>query len=145
MIPDFNSETGYLPQGEHAADWIEVIDRFAWNDHRRHLLSGLRRLAAALRDEECRLFLLDGSFVTRKEFPGDYDACCDYAGMSPIALMRLRLMGSREIMKAEYLGEVYAYEQLVPSDRRYTFREFFRRDRDDFPKGVVRLNLASVP
>ncbi|XYD11439.1 hypothetical protein R1A27_14145 [Methylobacterium sp. NMS12] len=145
MIPAFDPDTGYLPRGEHAADWIELTARFAWNDHRRHLLSGLRRLAAALRDEGCALFLLDGSFVTRKEFPGDFDACCDYTGMSAIALIRLRLMGSKEIMKAEYLGEVYAYEQQVPSDGRYTFREFFRRDLDDIPKGMVRLNLASVP
>ncbi|MDP4006388.1 hypothetical protein [Methylobacterium sp. NEAU K] len=145
MIPDFDPVTGYLPQGEHPADWDELTTRFAWNAHRRYLLSGLQRLAAALRDEGCVLFLIDGSFVTQKEFPGDFDACCDYTGLSPIALMRLRLMGSKEIMKAEYLGEVYAYEESVPSAPRYTFREFFRRDLDEIPKGLVRLNLESVP
>lgn len=145
MIPDFDPATGYLPQGEHAANWSDVIARFAWNTHRQHLVSGLCRLARALRDERCRLFLLDGSFVTRKEFPGDFDACCDYTGMSAIALKRLRLMTTKEIMKAEYFGEVYAYARPVPSDDRYTFREFFSRDGDDVPKGLVRLNLASVP
>ena len=145
MIPDFDAATGYLPAGEHVADWNEVSDRFAWNAHRLHLLSGLRRLAAALRDAGCGLFLVDGSFVTRKEFPGDFDACCDFTGMSAITLMRLRLMASKEIMKAEYYGEVYAYARSVPSDERYSFREFFQRDVDDIPKGLVHLNLASVP
>ncbi|MCJ2075986.1 hypothetical protein MKK68_10000 [Methylobacterium sp. E-016] len=144
MIPDFEAATGYLPEGEHVADWNEVCDRFAWNAHRVHLLSGLRRLTIALRDAGCGLFLLDGSFVTRKEFPGDFDACCDYSGMTAITLMRLRLMGSKEIMKAEYFGEVYAYAEPVPGDERYSFRMFFQRDVDDVPKGLVRLNLASV-
>ncbi|MFH6780892.1 MULTISPECIES: DUF6932 family protein [Methylobacterium] len=145
MIPEFEQSTGYLPEGEHFADWDELTARFAWNPHRQRIHSGLQRLARALRDERCGLFLLDGSFVTRKEFPGDFDACCDYTGMSPIALTRLRLMGSKEIMKAEYHGEVYAYAQQVSSQNQYTFREFFQRDIEDIRKGMVRLNLESVP
>ena len=145
MIPEFDTTTGYLPAGEHAATWDEVKERFGWNAQRRRILRGLLRLASALRDGGCGLFLLDGSFVTAKEMPSDFDACCDYGGMSPRELVRLRLMAGKEIMKAEYRGEVYAYEEPVASDERYTFREFFRRDHDDVPKGIVSLNLASLP
>ena len=145
MIPAFDNDTGYLPTGEHPADWDEVWERFGWNDHRRRLLRGLLRLASALRDGRCRRFILDGSFITTKEFPSDFDACCDYEGMSPMDLVDLRLMSSKEVMKAEYLGEVYPLGELVQSDLRYTFRQFFQRDHDDVPKGVIALNLASVP
>ena len=145
MIPPFDDTTGYLPAGEHHADWNEVAERFGWNDHRRRLLRGLHRLSAALRDLGCMIFLLDGSFITEKELPSDFDACCDYAGIPPKDIYRLRLVDTSEVMKAEWLGEVYPLGEHVPSDDRYTFREFFQSDRSDLPKGIVRLDLASVP
>lgn len=145
MIPDFDMVTGYLPNGQHPASWDEVEHRFGWNDHRRRLLQGLLRLATALRDGGCRFFVIDGSFVTAKELPSDFDACCDYQGMSPIELYRLRLMSGKDVMKAEYRGEVYAYAERVPTGHRFTFLEFFQRDRDEIPKGVVLLNLSSLP
>ena len=145
MIPPFDDETGLLPAGEHYADWGEITDRFGWNAHRRHILKGLLRLVTALRDGGCRLCLLDGSFVTRKELPSDFDAACDYNDMEPLALLRLRLTASSEIMKAEYRGEVFPCNETVPSDGRYTFREYFQRDDDDTPKGIIAVNLASVP
>ncbi len=145
MIPPFDDRTGYLPAGEHRAEWHEVAERFGWNDHRRQLLRGLHRLTSALRDLGCRLFLLDGSFVTEKDMPSDFDACCDYSGIPPKDLYRLRLMDSKEVMKAEWSGEIYPFQEHVPSDCRYTFRAFFQSDRDDMPKGVVSLDLGSVP
>ncbi len=145
MIPEFDEATGCLPVGEHTADWDEVEKRFGWNNGRRDILKGLRRLASALRDRGCRLFLLDGSFITAKEHPSDFDACCDYSEIDPFELMDLRLTSSGDVMKAEYRGEVYGYKQIVPCDDRYTFREFFQSDQDDIPKGIVSLNLASVP
>lgn len=143
MIPDFDPDTGYLPVGEHSATWQEFVERFGWNPHRTQLLHGLRRLAAALRDGGCRLFLLDGSFVTDKELPSDFDACADYSGMSPLNLVRLRLMAGKDVMKAEYRGEVHPIGGIV--DNRYDFREFFQRDADDAPKGIINLVLESVP
>jgi hypothetical protein len=40
-VPEFDSESGYLPAGEHVAAWSEVVDRFGWNSVRRAQLEGL--------------------------------------------------------------------------------------------------------
>jgi hypothetical protein len=141
MVPDFDPETGNLPPGEHVATWEEVVARFGWNAQRRRILAGLLRAAVNLREAGCTFFLLDGSFVTAKEFPNDFDACCDYSGMNP-SKIDPRLMSGRTIMKAEFLGEVYPEQWLANGT--YTFREFFQSDRDDRPKGIVRLRLETI-
>src|SRR5258708_299111 len=143
MIPAFDPDTGCLPPGEHRATWDEVVERFGWNAWRKRILAGLQRAAANLKDAGCTFFLLDGSFVTAKEFPRDFDACCDFSGMDPLKIDP-RLMAGREVMKAEFLGEVHP-EYWVAGDSGYTFREFFQMDRDDRPKGIVRLRLETIP
>ena len=132
---------GYLPPGEHDADWPEFLDRFGWNLRRRWLIGGLRRMALNLRSAGCAALFVDGSFVTDHPHPGDFDACCDYTGMDPI-MIDLRLLGPRDVMKAAYLGEVFPERRLA--DGALTFREFFQSDRDGRCKGIIRLELGSV-
>ena len=142
MIPPFDASSGYLPVGEHNAEWREFVERYSWNDRRRWLLSGLRRLASNLRDAGCRSILVDGSFVTSTPYPSDYDACCDYGGIDPLKV-DLRLLGPRAVMKAYYFGEVRPERWLA--DAGITFREFYQSDRDGRPKGIVHLSLRDVP
>jgi hypothetical protein len=68
---------GDLPPGVHFATWREIEARLAFNPRRQKLLAGFRRACQQLRKAGCRLVYLDGSFVTRKEHPGDFDACWD--------------------------------------------------------------------
>ncbi|NTA18888.1 DUF6932 family protein [Agrobacterium tumefaciens] len=142
MIPAFDQMTGYLPPGEHHATWNEVAASFGWNAPRQRLLGGLRRAAISLREAGCTFFLLDGSFVTAKELPGDYDACCDYRGMNPLAIDPI-FLSNGATMKAEFLGEIYP-ETRSSGSGIYSMREFFQTDRDDVPKGVVILDLNTV-
>ncbi|WP_431206451.1 DUF6932 family protein [Bradyrhizobium betae] len=142
MIPQFDPATGYLPPGEHFARWNEFALRFGGNPSRERLLIGLLRMAKNLAGAGCTFFLVDGSFVTDKDVPSDFDACCDFSGIN-VAKIDLTLFGSREEMKAEYYGELFPEHYMA--DDEYTFREFFQTDRDDVPKGVVRLDLKSLP
>ena len=73
MIPQLNPASGYLPPGVHHADWCEVAGRFAGNSHRGRLTDGLLAACLNLAGAGCGELLLDGSFVTAKELPGDYD------------------------------------------------------------------------
>ncbi len=141
MIPAFDEGTGNLPPGEHEATWPEVIQRYGWNKRRRLLLQGLRRMLLNLRYAGCTFFLLDGSFVTAKEEPGDFDACCD---VSEINVEKLHpvLFSTREEMKAEFGGEVFV--DGFPAKDDCPFREFFQKDRDDNPKGIIRIKLETV-
>jgi hypothetical protein len=80
MIPPFE-ESGLLLPGVHAATWQEVAARFGGNERRDALLEGLRRALQALKDAGCRVAYVDGSFVTSKETPGDFDACWERYGV----------------------------------------------------------------
>jgi hypothetical protein len=76
MIPAWLTNGG-LPPGVHFATWREIEDRLSLNLRRRRLLAGFRQGCEELRKAGCLLVYLDGSFVTRKEHAGDFDACWD--------------------------------------------------------------------
>ena len=75
MIPPLDHR-GLLPPGRHScADWNELSDRFAFNDHRDKLL---RRVMEFVRDRLTLLatgldLVIGGSFLTDKVQPGDID------------------------------------------------------------------------
>lgn len=73
--------TGRLPDGEYDVDWQELVERFGWNLRRRQLLDGLAEAVELLATAGCRRLWLNGSFVTAKEEPADFDACWDPDGV----------------------------------------------------------------
>ena len=81
MIPVHEPLTGNLPPGEHLAEWVDVVDRFGTTPWRRQLLEGLARALRDLRAAGCKRAYIDGSFITTKEHPGDFDACWDLDGV----------------------------------------------------------------
>ena len=85
MIPAFETERGVggcyqLPLGIHVATWAELVERFGNNERRREILASLLRALQALKAAGCRRVYVDGSFVTSKEGPGDFDGCWDHEG-----------------------------------------------------------------
>lgn len=83
MIPPFETEPGedghyQLPPGIHLATWPEMVERCGTNERRREILAGMQRALQALRAAGCRRAFIDGSFVTSKEVPGDFDGCWDH-------------------------------------------------------------------
>ena len=85
-IPPFEAEPGedgrlQLPPGVHVATSHELAQRFGTNERRREILEGLLRAVQALKAAGCRRVYVDGSFVTSKELPRDFDGCWDDAGL----------------------------------------------------------------
>ncbi|MHB8449838.1 MAG: helix-turn-helix domain-containing protein [Mycobacteriales bacterium] len=80
-LPPFDPATGCLPPGEHEAGWGEVVERFGWNRRRRQLLDGLADALGMLARAGCARAWLNGSFVTAKEEPGDFDVVLDLASV----------------------------------------------------------------
>ncbi|MGH2531351.1 MAG: DUF6932 family protein [Thermomicrobiales bacterium] len=84
-------QDGNLSPGIHWLSWPEFIAAFAWNDDRRRLIAGLKRALDDLRSAGCQTVYVDGSFVTAKDVPADFDACWDRAGVNlrslPIVLL----------------------------------------------------------
>lgn len=144
MDVGFDAE-GNRPPGIHRATWDQFRDRFGWNAHRRRLLSGLQLALDDLEVAGCRTVYVDGSFVTSKDLPADFDACWDSAGVDPRLLNpALRTFEpGRATQKARYFGELFrAGAQATITGP--TFLDFFQTDRSDRPKGIVALDLGST-
>lgn len=90
---------------------------------------------------------VDGSFVTAKELPNDFDACWDPRGVRIADLdPALRTFDpGRATQKAKYLGELFPMTFAANSDGA-TFLEFFQTNRHtELPKGIVALDLRRLP
>ncbi len=74
MIPEFDEDAN-LPPGIHYATWTEIVTRYATSVRRRELLDGLLDALRSLKAAGCAIVYLDGSLVTSKDHPGDFDAC----------------------------------------------------------------------
>ena len=130
-----------MPPGIHVAIWPELAERFGTNQQRREILAGLLRALQALKAAGCRRAYVDGSFITSKEVPGDFDGCWDHTGVDFDALdpVLLDFDGHREAQKAKFEGEMFIAD--APGNR---FLEFFQIDRNGRPKGIIQINLADI-
>ncbi len=81
MIPPYERETGNLPLGIHEAPWSEILVCFGSTPRRLSLLAGLQSALDRLRRAGCARAYLDGSFVTAKAAPNDFDVCWEMAGV----------------------------------------------------------------
>ena len=151
MIPGFIDLAGspwpVLPTGIHVATLSEVEARFATNPGRRLQFRGLVAALKNLCESGCVRACLDGSYVTAKPQPGDFDACWDPTGVNPTLLDPILLIfdDSRSAQKAKYGGEFFP--STIPADAAGTiFIEFFQVDRfTGAPKGIVAIDLTADP
>ena len=144
LIPDLDPKTGYLPPGIHRASWCDVVGHFGGNSHRERLVGALLTACRNLAAAGCKELLLDGSFVTAKALPGDYDAAWETAGVDPIRLdpVLLDMRHPRAAMKAKYLGDLFpASANAAPG---VLCRDFFLTDRNGVEKGVVLVDLGGL-
>jgi hypothetical protein len=142
MLSPFTKD-GLLPPGVHKGPWQEFVKRFGTTPHRRRLLTGLKAALKALRSAGRKTVYINGSFVTAKAFPGDFDGCWDIAGVDPELLdpVLLTFDAGRAAQKAKYLGELLP-AQMGAGGTGLTFLEFFQVDKETGnPKGIVALDL----
>lgn len=145
MIPEFNLE-GLLPPGIHPCSWADFQKRFGTNSHRINLLEGFKRAVLALRRTGCERVYVDGSFVTSKIVPGDYDACWDRTNVDLNLLdpVLLDFSKGRAAMKAKYLGDWFPAQMLEGGSGK-VFLEFFQKDKTTGnPKGIVMLETRGI-
>ncbi|VTR93366.1 Uncharacterized protein OS=Cyanothece sp. (strain PCC 7822) GN=Cyan7822_0005 PE=4 SV=1 [Gemmata massiliana] len=146
MIPVFDPG-GNLPPGVHETTWDIFVARFGTNERRRRLLSGLKRALDSLKRAGCIRAYIDGSFVTAKDQPGDFDACWDPVGVNGALLdpVLLNFANGRQLQKIVFYGELFpSHWPAAPAGRR--FIEFFQTDKNTGdPKGIVALNVQELP
>ena len=129
MVPCFDSR-GNLPVGIHWADWTDLPSRFGRTPHRQGLLSELKKALEVLHAAGCQSVYLDGSFVTSKDSPGDFDACWDVMEVDVERLdpVLLDFSNGRAAQKARFGGELFP-AQLPNGPSGRTFLEFFQIDK----------------
>lgn len=148
VIPAFQSN-GLLPPGVHWATLPEVKSRYCLNPHRNILYHGFLHGVDALAKAGCSTLYLNGSFVTEKDFPSDYDVCWETAGVAGAALdpVLLDFSNGRAAQKAKFLGEFFPTHFLAESLPPFrVFMNFFQTDKDTGdPKGIVGIALGVNP
>jgi hypothetical protein len=149
VIPDFDEQRN-LPPGIHEASWEEFVDRFGYTGHRLRLIAGLQRVITHLREAGCRRIYVDGSFVTAKQAPGDFDCCWDPRGVNTdqLKLLHPTILNTRQprvAQKAIYKGDIFPTNGIAEPIKKTYYLDFFQRDkRTGRPKGIVALDTGDV-
>ena len=140
---DIGAPWKVLPQGVHEASLTEVESRYATNAVRKKQMIGLKKMITALQKAGCRSVFLDGSFVTDKEKPGDFDLCWLPVGVDAAKLDPVFLDCSpdgRKKQKAKYDGE--SFPSMANAGNNTFFFNYFQKDKfTQKPKGIVRISL----
>lgn len=145
MIPPL-TRNGLLPPGVHWTTWEECSARFGGTPHRDKLLEGLKAAMDNLAQAGCRAIYIDGSFVTSKQKPNDFDACYESAGVDDKLLdpVLLDFSERRAKMKRRFGGELFPAKAVADWEKGRSFLDYFQRDkRTGKPKGIIGINLFS--
>ncbi|MGH9848646.1 MAG: DUF6932 family protein [Blastocatellia bacterium] len=144
MIPPLTRK-GLLPPGIHWTTWDEFAARYGGTPHRERLLAGLRAAIENLEQAGCREIYIDGSFVTRKVKPNDFDACWNGEGVNEQLLdpVLLDFSNRRARMKEKYGGELFIAQAQADLEGGKRFLDYFQRDkRTGSPKGIIGIKLG---
>jgi hypothetical protein len=146
ILPDFRDD-GWLPDGHHKTDWEELERRFAgeqgskraavwanlilWRDRmRQHKITGE--------------LLIDGSFISTKKEPGDFDAIfIGDEGIEPILLedVEARLLLNYQIVKEYYGGDLLFFSKSAI----LKFPNLCRIDGFDYSKEKILKGVVVLP
>ena len=82
--------------------------------------------------------LLNGSFITEKSLPNDYDGAWEPYGVDIRLLDPAFRNRNHSAMQAKYGGELFPADARADID--ISYRDFFQKDRDDIPKGIIEID-----
>lgn len=142
----FNAD-GNLSQGIHILNLTEIKSLLVFNERREDLFNGFIRAWSSLQQAGCLKIYIGGSFATNKEFPGDFDACWDTTNVDfriliEIEPILLDLSNNCAAQKAKFGGELFPADKLTYLSG-ITHLDFFQKDRDGKPKGIVSIQLLN--
>lgn len=147
LIASVSAPWPVLPAGIHPATLEEVKVAFATNHRRRQLYLGLVDGVSRLRRAGCETVYLDGSYVTAKPRPNDFDACWDPQGVDEALLDPLfrDFRNGRSAQKSVFQGEFFP-SSMECLDVGKTFIDFFQLERfTGKKKGIILISLLADP
>ena len=134
-------EDGYIPPIETCTE-AEFVRWFGWNAHRQELLKRFRQWISLGRAVGARHLLLDGSFVTAKDQPGDVDAVV----LLPEDFRDQLRAGNREAVELREMFLAREPKELFAAEDEedwWEWFEFFSRTREanGRRKGLIEVTL----
>lgn len=136
-IPPFNNY-GCLPPGIHVATMEAIRKRFAYNPKRKQLFFRFQSVVAMLASSDCPEVFLNGSFITSKEEPNDYDMCWEPCGIKATKEVRILLQNPQNL-KQQFLGDI---RPRIPSPPyQIDLVDHWQTDAGGEAKGIIRINL----
>jgi hypothetical protein len=110
------------------------------------MIDGLELAMTQLKAAGCLTIYIDGSFVTSKERPGDFDACWEDNGvdlnyLKAIAPTLYKFAGGRAEQKNKYRGEFFP-ANYPANEQGITYIDFFQLDTiRNTRKGIIAIDL----
>ena len=147
-LPEFRDD-GWLPEGHHLTNWEEIMLRFGGepDSQRRQVLSRLLQWRDAVRKRGMGGFLiLNGSFVSQKTAPGDFDCLFIYDDATEQMVKEdeeAQALTDYLRCKAEWQADIFAFPETTVRNH----PAFCRLDGFDLhkstrkPKGVVEVRI----
>lgn len=143
QLVDIGSFWQVLPPGVHKASLDDVEKIFVNNAQRKKLFNGLVMGCETLKKAGCSVVYLDGSFVTGKDYPSDFDACWDPTGVDVKNLdpVLLDFKNKRARQKNKYGGEFFP--ATILADGTNTYLDYFQIDKYiGKKKGIIQIRLS---
>jgi hypothetical protein len=141
MIPELTEE-GLLPPGRHDATIGEIRRRFGTgNQTRTRLMRGLQAVLRMAGTAGASLLYLDGSFVTDKKEPGDWDAVLLLPVGAKIWSKEAIALADRPEVKKRYGGDLFTMMEEDTEVLAHYLEGVFVRDRQGRMKGILVLRL----
>ena len=136
-----------MPPGVHQASWDEILERYGYNKERQRLLTGLKAALDNLKLAGCKKAYLNGSFITNKEVPGDYDLCWEPKGVDdslidPLFILTRYVLPPRKAQKKKYFGEILI---TLSHPAVFDMLNYFQLDdRTGDVKGIISIKLDEI-
>ena len=142
-------DNGNLPPGIYEITIEEIEKHYSFSPKRKELIKGLKEMLKALKDIGCKKFYLDGSFVTNKLEPGDFDACWEtHPDIEWDKLEKkypeLKIFDPPRLeQKTRYFGEAFIsnFAAEFYKGNKILYLDFFQLDKIRRPKGILLIKL----
>lgn len=141
MALNFNSR-GFLHQ-TIGLTYEEFKKHFGTNPKRMQQINNALVFFMIFNSCNCKTVYIDGSFVSKKEYPEDIDLCFDITDLDEEKLKR----EFPSFFDPNQLGKIHKETKchiLFFSTKDTTLLDLLKKDRDGNPKGLVKLDLKDL-
>jgi hypothetical protein len=122
--------------------WDDFHAFFSFSPRRKKLLERLKTVIDILQNVGCSAIYIDGSFVTNKVEPNDWDACYMCSLDNRKKLEQKFPLYNRKLQKLLYSGDLfYAYDFADEKDTAYLGYFQKIKGRNPKKKGIIKINL----